>query len=186
MSNQLTDIISGLTIIDSYQITRVFREVYMLPEKVTSLIGQTGDVIIMEIEKGAIKRYAHAVGDFNPLYLDEECARNSEHGSIIAPPGFFGWPSQWAGHMPAINPLATALIAALSEAGFPRLLDGGTEYEFFYPIRAGDTLALQSRITRISDRETRSGKLVFSVFESAYTNQSGALVARTRWTLITR
>ena len=44
----------------------------------------------MEVEKGAIKKYADAVDDHNPLYWDDEYAKNSRYGSIIAPPGFFG------------------------------------------------------------------------------------------------
>ena len=61
----------------------------MLPEEVTKLIGKAGEVRVFQVEKGAIERFADAADDQNPLYYDEEYARNSRYGSIIAPPGFF-------------------------------------------------------------------------------------------------
>ncbi len=158
----------------------------MLPEGVTRLIGKSGDTVIMEVEKGAIKRYADAVGDFNPIYWDEDYARGSRYGSIIAMPGFFGWPTRWAESGPNSSKLREGLFAALAQAGYNRALEGGIEYEFLSPVRAGDVLTALPGITSISERETKKGTLVFSVTETTYTNQSGDLVARVRQTLIHR
>ena len=66
----------------------------MLPEEITKFIGEAGDTRTLEVEKGAIRRFADAVDDPDPLYYDEEYARNSRYGSMIAPPGFFGWPTE--------------------------------------------------------------------------------------------
>ncbi|MDO8567193.1 MAG: MaoC family dehydratase N-terminal domain-containing protein [Dehalococcoidales bacterium] len=158
----------------------------MLPESVTGLVGKAGDVIMLEVEKGAIKKFAHAIDDLNPLYLDEEYGRNSKYGSMIAPPGFFGWPTKWTGGMPVFPKIIETLNAALTEAGYPRLLDGGVDYEFFIPVRPGDSIAMLPKVARIAERDTKGGKLVFSFIETSYTNQNGGLVARTRQTLINR
>lgn len=158
----------------------------MLPEEVTKLIGKTGDIRIMEVEKGAIRRFADAIDEHNPLYWDEEYARNSKYGSIIAPPGFFGWPTKWPEAGPTFTELRGELIATMAKAGYPRLLDGGIEYDFFLPVRAGDILSSIQRIVSITERETKTGKLAFSVTETTYTNQDGDLVAKERPTLIHR
>lgn len=158
----------------------------MLPERLQKLIGKAGEPMIMEIEKGAIKKYADAVGELNPLYWDEEYARNSRYGSLIAPPGFFGWPVKWQGAMPFFPQIRAELVDALTAAGFGRLLDGGIEYEFFYPVRPGDILVSIMKIAEIYERESKGGTLVFSVTETSYTNQNGALVAIARQTLISR
>ena len=158
----------------------------MLPEEVSKFIGKVGDIRIMEVERGAIKRYADAFDDHNPLYWDEEYARNSRYGSIVAPPGFFGWPTSWPELGPIFTRLGEELSAAFTGAGCGRTLDGGTEYEFFSPIRAGDTLAALERIADIYEWESKSGKLVFWVAETTYTNQNGDLVAVARWTRIQR
>ena len=156
----------------------------MLPEEVTNLIGKVEDIRLMEVERGAIKRYADAVDDRNPLYWDEEYARNSRYGSIVAPPGFFGWPTKWTGGIPVRPKLANDVLAILAQAGYTRGLDGGIEYEFFYPVRAGDILTALSRVIDIYEREGKTGKLVLTVVETIYTNQNGDLVAKARQTMI--
>ena len=158
----------------------------MISEEVTNLIGKVGDIMIMEVEKGAIKRYADAVDDRNPVYWDEEYARNSRYGSIVAPPGFFGWPTKWTGGMPIRTRLRDEVSAILAQAGYSRDLDGGVEYEFFCPVRAGDVLTALPRIIDIYEREGKTGKLAFSVVETTYTNQNGDLVAKARQTMIHR
>ena len=160
----------------------------MLPEEVTKSIGKAGDVIILEVEKGAIRRYADAVDDQNPLYWDEEYARNSGYDSILAPPGFWGWPTKWArgSAFPVFSEAMVELIVALTRAGYNQTIDGGIEYEFFSPVRAGDTLSALSVIKDITEREDRVGKVVFVIAETAYTNQNGDLVAKVRHIFVNR
>ena len=158
----------------------------MISKEVTKLIGKVGAVRIMEVERGAIKKYADAVDDRNPVYWDEEYARNSRYGSIVAPPGFFGWPTKWMGTIPAFSELVQEARAAAAQAGYSRSLDGGIEYEFFCPVRAGDILTALPRIIDIYEREGKTEKLAFLVIETIYTNQNGDLVAKARQTMIHR
>lgn len=54
-----------------------------------NLVGQKRAAITSIIEQGAVTRFAEAVGDLNPLYLDEAYARsNSPWRGLIAPPTF--------------------------------------------------------------------------------------------------
>ena len=166
----------------------------MLPEEVTKLIGQKTGVRMFEVEKGAIKKFADAVDDRNPLYWDDEYARNSRYGSIIAPPGFFGWPLEWApGVTFPLFPESTGVgetniktRETLAKEGYGRTLDGGMEYEFFIPVRAGDILASSVTITDIVEREGKTGSMVFVFNEITYVNQNGELVAKARQTSIHR
>ncbi|MBI4304305.1 MAG: MaoC family dehydratase N-terminal domain-containing protein, partial [Chloroflexi bacterium] len=41
-----------------------------------------------EVERWAIDRYLEATGDANPLWRDQEYARKSRWGGVIAPPTF--------------------------------------------------------------------------------------------------
>ena len=156
----------------------------MTSEEFSKFIGKAGDITILEIEKGAIKRFADSVEDYNPLYWDEEQAGKSRYGSIIAPPGFFGWPAKRGGSL--LPKVSMEVGAAAAQAGYPRLIDGGMEYDFFQPIRAGDVLASLDRIADVVVREGKSGKMILVTRETSYTNQNGALVAKTRQTLIYR
>ena len=169
----------------------------MLPEELTKFIGQGRDVKVFDVEKGAIKKFADAVDDPNPLYWDEDYARNSIYRSIIAPPGFFGWPASYVPGSTFIqnaesrgvtepSEVRESLSDALEKAGFGRGLDGGMDYEFFAPIRAGDTLIGSAVIKDIIEREGRTGKLLFVIRETTYTNQNGQFVAKTFSTSIYR
>ena len=165
-----------------------------LPEEVNNLIGKSGDVRVFVVEKGAIMRFADAVDDQNPLYYDEEYARNSRYGSIIAPPGYISsfWltrrVSKWEAQKGASSNLTEELANALSKAGFinPGLVDTGMEYDFFKPVRDGDTITALSKIKDITVREGKSGKMAFFTIETTYTNQNDDIVCKARSITIKR
>lgn len=155
----------------------------MIPEEVKQYVGKQYAPHIRHVEQGAIRRYAEAIEDDNPLYCDEEYTRQSRYDAIIAPPAFFGWPKK-AGGMPEAM---VEVRAALGKAGYGRVLDGGISYEFNQPVCEGDTLVASMKVKDIYEREGKSGtKMIFSVFETSYTNQNGDLVAKAYHTLIYR
>ena len=154
----------------------------MLAEELSKFVGKASQVRVFEVEKGSIRRYADSVGETNPLYRNEEHARASSYGGIIAPPGFFGWPARPAGGATLMDESYLGLMAALTERGYSRVLDGGIEYDFFTPIRAGDTLAAS---IVIKDIRERSGT-AFVRTETTYVNQNGDTVAVTLQTVIHR
>ncbi len=151
-----------------------------LPEEIASFIGKTTS-FICEVEKGAIARFAEAVGDTNPLYSDENYAGKSRYGSIIAPPGFFGWPVK---RQPDSADEFTAMVESLTAAGYGRILDGGIDWEFFKPVRAGDKLTVKTTIRNLMERSGKTGKAVFLFRDITYSNQDGDVVATARQTTI--
>ena len=156
----------------------------MLPEEITKLAGMSGDIRVSEVDRLSIKRYAEAVQETNPLYWQEEYARNSRYGAMIAPPGFFGWPAKWTRGGPFFSEVTAELMASLAKVGYSRVFDGGIEYEFFSPVRSGDTLTASSMIKEIREREVRTGKMVFIITETTYNNQNGDLVTKVHQTFI--
>jgi acyl dehydratase len=155
-------------------------------EEAKQFIGRTDPPIIRHVEKGAIRRYAEAVGNDNPLYQDEEYARRSPYGSIIAPPGFFGWPTKTPCSCTGLADIVGELQAALARGGFPRILDGGISYDFFLPVCAGDILIASPKVTGLSEKEGKGGTMIICNFETTYTNQNGDLVAKANQTFIAR
>ena len=154
-----------------------------LADNVRALIGFTAEPVVMEVERGAIKRFCEAVGDSNPLFTDEEYAKNGPYGDVICPPGFFGWPIKPAPIM--AEPTAT-MTAEFAKAGFPGLLDGGIDYEIYIPIYSGDVIVSSAKIADVYEREVKGGKSLFGVIEITYTNQSGDMVCKARRILIGR
>lgn len=155
----------------------------MLSEEITQFVGRGGGIRVTHLEKGSISRFADSVGNTNPLYWDEEHAKNSKYGSIITVPGFFGWPVKGATD-PGFGNYMAELNDALAKNGINKVLNGGTEFEYFAPVRAGDTLSATSKIVEIIEREGRAGNLIFIITETSYLNQYGDLVAKSRGTAI--
>ena len=48
-----------------------------------------GNIFNQYVSKEAIRNYANGIGDINPLWRDEEYARQTRFKGIIAPPGWF-------------------------------------------------------------------------------------------------
>lgn len=148
---------------------------------IQSLVGVWSEPVVLEVERGAIARYADAIGDPNPLFRDEEYAKNAKYGSIVAPPGFFGWPVGGGN----IEAGMARVVGAVAEGGMLRILDGGIELNFYVPVRAGDTLVTYGKLADAREKETKSqGTMLFLIIEQKYLNQNGALVAVARQTLI--
>jgi acyl dehydratase len=148
-----------------------------IPEKVAELIGRPlGEPLVWEVERGAIRRFADAVDDPNPLYHDVEYAKNSKYGGMIAPLGFHGWPIKGG-----LMEMMGSIIPPILNAGYPVIVDGGLELESFVPIRAGDILSSHSTMTNIAEKTTKSGKgMLILTTEMNFLNQNGdkALVER--------
>jgi acyl dehydratase len=138
-------------------------------EEVLKQIGKTAEPRTYEVERGAIRRFAEAIGDPNPLFNHEAEARKTRYGGMIAPPTF-------CRSMMAVFPEVKIDIAG------NRGLDGGSDWEYFEPIRPGDRITVQSKIADIRESEGRLGPMVFTTIETTYTNQFGQVVARQRST----
>ena len=150
----------------------------LITDEMRQLIGQTLDTIVFKVEEGAIQRYAQAIGDSNPLFNDPDYAGKTNYGRLLAPPGFTGWPIK------AGRP-TEKLFAFLVKAGAPpRILDGGIEFEFVEPIGAGDVLTATSKIAKVTERETKLGKTMFTTAEVTYVNEKGNVVLKSWATII--
>ena len=158
----------------------------MIPEEVTQFIGRLDPPIVKEVEKGAIRRFAQAVGNENPLYYDEEYARKSKYGGIIAHPGFFGWPIKPPSSPTGLPDIVVELQDAIGKAGFPRILDGGISYEFYLSIYPGDTIVATPKITDVTEKQGKSGTMIMCFFETTFVNQNGDLVAKAMQTFFMR
>ncbi len=140
-------------------------------DEVRKQIGTRSEPRVVEVERGAIRRFAEAIGDANPLFSDEAAARTTRFGGMIAPPTFC---RSLGGAIPEIR---------IDMPEF-RGLDGGSEWEYLEPIRPGDRITMVSRIADIQERSGRLGPMVFITVEHSYTNHFGKLCALQRSTVI--
>jgi acyl dehydratase len=125
-----------------------------------SAVGLTTAPQEYEVEKGAIRRFAEAIGDPNPLFRDEAYARARGYASVIAPPTF---PTTFRAPLPiAIDPA--------------HILHGEQSYTFTRPIVAGDVIHCATRITKVYERDGSLGKMTFVFAETTGTDPQGQAV----------
>jgi len=145
----------------------------IVTEAALKQVGKAGEPRTYDVERGAIRRFAEAIGDPSPLFNDEHVARATRFGGMIAPPTF----CRSMG-----SPIPDVRLEALG-ASF-RGLDGGSEWEYFVPIRPGDRITVQTKLVDLRESEGRLGPMVFITMETSYTNQFGELCVTQRSTAI--
>jgi acyl dehydratase len=146
-----------------------------------------------------LRRFVQAVMETNPVHWDEGAARASRYEGLVAPP-LYVWHAlrREPGSPDPLDRLSSqpdwdGLDVSGGVGGLPpidvplrRVLNGGTEAEFFRLPRVGDVISAQSRYLDMVDREGRSGPMVFVTVETTYTNQDEQLLARVLSTIIMR
>ncbi len=123
-------------------------------------IGVESEPVSMAIEQGHIARFAEAIGDDNPAYT----VGTPETGGIVAPPTF----------LRAIRDIRPELPF---EIPFTRLLDGGSDWEYFDHVRPGDTITAVGRVEDIRERNGSIGQMLIATIKFTYRNQHDAIVA---------
>jgi len=121
----------------------------------------------------AIRNYCNGIGDVNPIYRSVDYARNSFHGCLIAPPHFI---------------TAIAFQSELLKEPIDcitSLLFGGSEVEWFRPIRAGDSFTVISQPGQVTDISKNDTELRFSAAgRTILKNQHDEVVAISTLNLI--
>jgi len=109
--------------------------------------------------------FGNGIGDLNPLYRDQEYARWTRFGSLIAHP-CFPWTHHWPGRsywgLPGVH-------------GFGVTID----CEFYRNVRPGDRVNIWNRVLDIKEKPSKfSGRMAMQYLESTYTNQRDEVLCR--------
>jgi len=161
----------------------------MIGDDLRALIGTETETLLGEITLREIQRYAAAAGDLNPLYFDEEYARASVYGGIIAPPNYLTAIIGWAAGPPESELAPDGCLPDPIRPllpGMQRAMGAGQELEFMAPVRPGDRITRVSRIADATERAGRSGPFVLITFEERYVNQHGNVVVTCRSKVLVR
>ena len=118
----------------------------------------------------AILKFAEGIGDTNPLWCDEEYARKTRYGGIIAPPSFL-----WAC-------LSHVQFGWAGLGGF----QAGCDMEFFKPVYLGDKITAEVFFDSFEGPKasTFAEEMIIDHFHTDYRNQNGDLLAKYHWWII--
>ena len=157
-------------------------------EEARQLIGVETEPIeaLYPIEYEPIRRYCHAAGDSNPLFLDPEYARSTAYGEVLCPPLALRAVTMLPGE-PLDNPFPEPPpdLSLLPEipGGRRMSMNLEVEWEFFAPVRVGDRISETSRYADFYFKQIKiDPKAIGYVTERIYRNQERTVVAISRTT----
>ncbi len=139
-----------------------------------SIIGTELGTTTFPVERGKIREFATAIGDQNPIFMDENAAKAAGYADIIAPPTFLTIVGFKFGPSIVLDP----------ELGldYTRVVHGEQEFELRRPIVPGDRLVGKPRIASIAAK----GKNEYLTYEASIETESGEEVAIARSTIVSR
>ena len=127
----------------------------------------------IEITRGDIRRFAAAIGDGNPLYLDADAARAKGYRDVLAPPTFL------------ITVAGSTGPGLLSDPAlglnFSLVVHGQQGFTLHLPVCAGDVLESETRIDDVRDAGRNELICLITEFTSA-----GSPVATLTNTIVSR
>ncbi len=159
----------------------------------TSVIGKPTGSSRVVIERGPVSVFADAVKDDNPIFHDEQVARDAGFDAIPAPPTYsfvmqhYG---KFADNQPpdptgGKNVVADVMGGLMASGGL--ILHGEEEFRYHRPIQVGDTLIGEGVVEDLYQKESKGRTMTFLVIKTTWKNEaSGEPVVTERFNLIHR
>ncbi|MCX6021511.1 MAG: MaoC family dehydratase N-terminal domain-containing protein [Chloroflexi bacterium] len=151
-------------------------ETYITDEMRATIGQESAPRVAAPVDRSLIRIWAIAYRWPEPpdrLYWDDEFAKTTKYGGVIAPPYF----NPFAYHIDETRMEGPQTFGELSIEPGTRPLNGGGESEYFdIPIRPGDVISETNKVVDIYEREGRLGRMMFTVTETYWRNQRGELV----------
>jgi hydroxyacyl-ACP dehydratase HTD2-like protein with hotdog domain len=152
----------------------------LITEEMRSRIGVESATWTLEVDKSSVRMFARSCQYTDPIFYDEEFAKSKGYRSLPAPPHYLG--------TPIFNPVTSDPTFGGARGGGPRgnpklkrVLNGGTDIEYFDTIQAGDVLTASSKVADITERAGSLGPMVITTTETTY-KRDGKVVAISRGT----
>jgi hypothetical protein len=139
-----------------------------------ALIGTSAAPFAVDVEKGAIRRFAEAIGENAEIYFDDISAQSLGYPGIVAPPTF---PTTFR------PPEKPVWVRGLDEG---RILAGEQGFRYWRPILAGERLHCELRFTDVQDKRGSNGNMELIVQDLLVTSPSGDMVCVNRRVVIYR
>ena len=118
-----------------------------------------------EVNAELIETFTRSIGETNPVFTHAAAAQAAGYTGVLAPPT-----------------LVTMLVRNVElpdiDLKFGRArFHAGQRVQARAPIVAGDSLMASSHLKEVYPKTGRSGTMVFTVWETTFTNQNGVVVA---------
>ena len=145
------------------------RDLSALVEKIRKRIGISNGPVVRRIEAGALIKFAKATGETNRLFLDEDYARSTRFGGLIAPPTY-------------LSTFPPDVLGPVFERDLPfkRMLHTDDIAKIHQPIRPGHLISASARFADVYVKEGRTGPMLFQAADMTLVEADAGLVAVVR------
>lgn len=128
------------------------------------IIGNKSEKIKNKVERAMVKKFAQAIGDAHPIYIDEATGKKSRYGENIAPPTF---PQTFDyGEVPD-------LILPENHRG---IIHGEQNYHYKRPLLIGEEIYCFTEVVDYYERTGSSGLMGFLNLTNYGEDSDGKLI----------
>lgn len=133
-------------------------------------IGKQSDKVKNVVERGAVKKFAEAIGDLHPIYFDEDTGRLSRYGKNIAPPTF-----------PRVFDYGVIEGLHLPNKG---LIHGEQSFHYVRPLYVGEEVYCYSKVKNYFEKKGNFGEMGFLVVENVGVDGDGNTIFTSSSTVV--
>ncbi len=146
-----------------------------------ALVGDSRETVAeFHVERGKVAEFARAITDSNPIYYDEDAAREAGYEGIPAPLTYVR-----VSRFPRYQVTGGDLYGFDLGFRLEYVLHGEQTYEYERPLYAGDVLSGTTTLVDVFERDGgRAGTMTFAVLETEYRDRDDDLVLTDRATVI--
>ncbi|AQQ54076.1 MaoC family dehydratase N-terminal domain-containing protein [Planococcus lenghuensis] len=125
-------------------------------------IGKRSEKVKNTIERGAVRKFAEAIGDPAPIFVDEAAGANSVYKRNIAPPTF----------------PVTFDVGVIPDLRLPAkgLIHGEQIYQYVRPLFVGETVYCWMEVKDYYERSGKMGNMGFLIMTKYGENANGELL----------
>lgn len=133
-------------------------------------IGKQSSKVKNVVERGAVKKFAEAIGDLHPIYFDEETGENSRYKKNIAPPTF-----------PRVFDYGVIEGLHLPNKG---LIHGEQTFHYERPLFVGEEILCYTVVKNYFEKKGNFGDMGFLVLENYGEDAAGNTVFSSTSTVV--
>jgi len=133
-------------------------------------IGKQSNKVKNTVERGAVKKFAEAIGDLHPIYVDEDTGRLSRYKNNIAPPTF-----------PRVFDYGVVESLNLPNKG---LIHGEQTFHYARPLLVGEDVYCYSKVKNYFEKKGNFGEMGFLVLESFGEDEAGNVIFSSTSTVV--
>lgn len=126
------------------------------------VIGKKSNPVKNAVERGAVKKFAEAIGDLHPIFVCEETGKQSRYNNNIAPPTF-----------PRVFDYGTIEELELPAKG---LIHGEETFHYERPLIVGEEINCYAEVKDYYERKGKSGEMGFLLLKRYGEDLDGQLI----------